>query len=454
MTIEIMKRAAQQTPGPGNIRRSRVVVVRNTYRELEDTTLKTWLMWFPEAQFGAVNRRNMTHTVQFNDIYLEVMFRALDRPEDVAKLLSLEASFAWVNEAREIPKAVIDVLGDRVGQYPPKNQEGCTWEGVFMDTNAPDEDHWWYDLEANPPKQVLESGKTVQWKFFTQPGALVEINGQYFPNPKGENFKNLNGGSDYYVQRLMGKKKSYIDVYYCNNFGYVEEGKRVHPEYNDSTHCSTFPLIPNPSHPVVVGLDFGLTPAAAFFSHRPNGQWWLFHEIASESIGIKHFAEMLVLPYLLSELKGFNVTLYGDTHGNVGSQNDKKTPFEILDAMGFNIRMPDMKGGPNLRREALAAPLSRMIDGEPGLLVDPSCKVIRKGLSSKFIYKRIQVVGDEKFHDKPDKNFWSHICEAAEHGMMGAGEGSRLVRPPRDPNKKGLRKVVGLPRTGKEWMAA
>ncbi len=43
MCMEIMRRAQQQEPGPDGIRRTRWAVVRNTYRELKDTTLATWL---------------------------------------------------------------------------------------------------------------------------------------------------------------------------------------------------------------------------------------------------------------------------------------------------------------------------------------------------------------------------------------------------------------------------
>lgn len=447
MCIEIMNRASKQKPSAFGFRRTRWAVIRNTYRELEDTTLRTWLMWFPETVFGPFNRRTMTHMVRFNDIQCEVIFRALDRPDDITKLLSLELTGAWVNEAREVPKAIIDVLGDRVEQYPPKMNEGCTWGGVIMDTNSPDEDHWWFDLEASPPQIRLDSGKKVGWKFFVQPGALLEINGKFVPNPKAENIRNLNGGHNYYMKRLAGKKDSYVRVYYCNQFGFVDEGKRVHPEYSDSTHCSPSPLVPDPRHPVVIGLDFGLTPAAAFFSRRPNGQWWLFHEIATKDVGIKKFGELLLMPYILSNLLDFNIEVYGDTYGNVGSQNDKTTPQQILETMGLSISMPEMESGPNIRKESLSAPLARMIDGEPGLLVDPSCTVIRKGLSSKYVYKRIQVVGDEKYHDKPDKNFWSHVCEAAQHAMVGAGEGKLLLHRPKKPYKP--RK-----RLARSWMSA
>ena len=438
MCAEGMIIGNQQAPDPSDgLRKTRGCVVRNTYRELLDTTLKTWLMWFPESTFGPFNYGTMTHHIRVNDIEMEVLFRALDRPDDVKKLLSLELTWAWVNEAREVPRAIIDVLGDRVEQYPPKRYDdsgkqisGCTWGGVFLDTNAPDDDHWWFDLEANPP---------AGWVFFVQPGALLEHQGKFVSNPRAENIRNLNGGHNYYLKRMAGKTDSYIRVYYCNQFGFVEEGKRVHPEYNDSIHCAGYQLVPDVRHPVVIGLDFGLTPAATLFSRRPNGQWWLFKEIVTEDIGLKQFGELLLLPYILENLLDHQIDVYGDTHGDIGSQNDKKTPGQIFEALGIKVKMPQMGCGPQLRREALASPLNRLIDGEPGLLIDPGCKVIRKGLSSKYIYKRIQVIGDEKYHDQPDKNFWSHVCEAAEHAMVGAGEGKLLTRGVGKQKKKGIK---------------
>ena len=82
---------------------------------------------------------------------------------------------------------------------------------------------------------------------------------------------------------------------------------------------------------------------------------------------------------------------------------------------------------PTIRREALAGPLSRLIDGKPGLLVSPRAKTIRKGLAGGFFYKRIQVAGDERYKDKPFKNKYSHPVEAAEYGLVGAGEGKAII---------------------------
>ena len=142
----------EQKPSADGKRKSRWVVVRNTYRELADTTVKTWLDWFPEQYLGPFIQQDMTHHISYGDIEAEVLFRALDRPQDVKKLLSLELTGAWINEAREVPKSVIDMIQGRVGRYPSKREGGPTWFGVIMDTNPPDNDHWWYTLaEVDKP---------------------------------------------------------------------------------------------------------------------------------------------------------------------------------------------------------------------------------------------------------------------------------------------------------------
>ena len=148
----------------------------------------------------------------------------------------------------------------------------------------------------------------------------------------------------------------------------------------------------------------------------------------------------------------FDFEIFEDPYGNTASQTDKKTPSQILETLGLRIKTPNMAGGPNIRREALDSLLGRMIDGEPGLLVDPRCRVFRKGMSSKYVYRRIQVAGDERYHEKPEKNFWSHICEAAQHAMVGGGEGKAITR--RKPKDRGRVIQYPMDRSRNGWMAA
>jgi hypothetical protein len=202
---EIMLRAVKQPPSPKDgIRYSRFVIVRNSYPELRTTTIKTWLELFPENIWGPMRwSPPISHHIKLPargdaaGIDCEVIFMALDQPKDVRKLLSLELTGAWVNEAREMPLAVVQGLTHRVGRYPTKGNGGAPWRGIWMDTNPMDDDHWWYRLSEKEPVR----GR-YKWEFFKQPGGVIETHREdadaipaankfWKINPKAENINNL-----------------------------------------------------------------------------------------------------------------------------------------------------------------------------------------------------------------------------------------------------------------------
>jgi len=419
MCFEIMRRAGEQKHGPDKVRHSRWAIIRNTYRELMDTTLKTWLYWFEEGRFGPFRRGDMTHRIRVNDIDLEVIFRALDRPDDVKKLLSLELTGAWVNEAREIPKGVVDSLSDCVERFPNIESGGCTWSGVIMDTNAPDDDSWWY--------RMAEEETPLGWEFWKQPGGLLEIDGKFVVNEKAENLKNL--APNYYLKRMAGKKDGHIRVYYCSQYGFFVDGRPVYPEYVDNLHCTDEILKPVPGIPITVGLDFGLTPAAVFGQLLPNGRKIWFDELVTEDMGTKRFAEILA-PKMRGEYKDFEFEVWGDPSGDNRSQTDETTPFEILREEGIHAK-PAPSNDWLLRRESVAVPLSRLFDGKPGLLISPRCKVLRKGMGGGYCLRRVKIVGEDRYRDKPEKDRFSHVCEAGQYEMLGTGGGTAVVGKPK-----------------------
>lgn len=418
---EIMRRAVEQKPQADKVRRSRFAIVRNTYGQLADTTLKTWQDWFRPEAFGEINKGEMAHTIKRHlpdktQLELEVLFRALDKPKDIKKLLSLELTGAWVNEAREVPKGIIDGLGDRVGRYPALKDGGCTWRGVMGDTNMPDDDHWLYNLaEVERPKG---------WSFFKQPGGLIEIGGEFVENPKAENIDNLE--PHYYLTRMAGKSPDYIRVYYCSQYGFVKEGKTVFPEYVDAIHCLKENFYPKKEFgPIWIGLDFGLTPAAVFAQQLTFGRWVWFDELVTEDMGAVRFGEVLKNK-MAQDYAGFEFRIFGDPAGNARADTDESTPFQILNTMGIRAE----KAPTNdfmLRRDSVAVPLSRLVDGKPGLTISPKCAITRKGMAGGYHYRRIQVSGDERYHDKPVKNKYSHPCEAGGYIMVSAGEGDKLI---------------------------
>jgi len=411
-------------------RRTRWVIIRNTYTQLEDTTIKTWHEWFKPEAFGWVNTNKMELIVQSGDIHAEFLFRALDRPDHVANVLSLEVTGAWINEAREIPRTIIEAVDDRCGRFPPKREGGCTWRGIIMDTNPPDEDHWWYNM--------AETDRPQGWDYYAQPGGMIElppVDGKpvFVVNPDAENLDNLE--DDFYEQRAQGKAPDHIRVYYCGKYGFVKEGRPVIPEYSDQLHCASEKINPNPKVPIVMGFDFGLTPAAVFMQRFANGRWIWFREVCTEDMGITTFAEHLV-NIIRSDYRGHNFLdrAWGDPAGSQKSAIDRTTPFQIMNkifkeaAMDIKVR-PAPSQDPVLRREAMTHLMYRVApeDRKHKFMISPDMVTVRKGLNGAYCYRRLRVSG-EHYEDKPSKNKYSHPIEAGQYAMLGGGEGVSLVR--------------------------
>lgn len=425
-SVDILGRALAQQPGRDGIRRTRWVAVRNTYRELKDTTVATWMYWM--GRLGQMNWQDFVFRGRVGDAEFDVLFRALDSMEDVKKVLSLEVTGFWLNEAREIPRGIWEAIEDRVGRYPPRIDGGATWRGIIADSNPPDQDHWFYtEFEENR----LHEKYPEKFAYFRQPGGLIErTDGTFVENPVAENLENLE--PHYYLTRMYGKPLDHVRVYYSAQYGFVREGKAVTPEFVDSVHAAQQIITPARGLTIWVGLDFGRTPAAAFAQHFPNGQWGVIDELVTEDIGAVRFAELLKKK-MSQDYQGFEFRIYGDPAGDTRaptSQREDDTYFSILKAKGVPA-VPTHTNDFILRREALVAPMLRMTDGLPGLQVSPKAKYLRKALAGGYHYKRIKVSGDERFEDKPVKNIYSHVAEAAQYLFLGAGEGSALIRRPR-----------------------
>jgi hypothetical protein len=157
------------------------------------------------------------------------------------------------------------------------------------------------------------------------------------------------------------------------------------------------------------------------------GQWRWHSELVTEDMGAKRFAELLRAA-MHERYPGFTFAqITGDPAGEGRAQTDETTPFQILNAAGVPAR-PAPTNDFMKRRESVAACLTRMIDGEPGLMIHPQCQSLRKGMAGGYNYRRIQVSGEEKYRDVPDKGIYSHVCEAGQYMMVGAGEARTLVK--------------------------
>jgi hypothetical protein len=409
--MEIFSRACAQKAHNG-LRKSRWAILRNTYPELKSTTIKTWQQWFPSQVApikwdAPISSHIATPLPDGTRVEAEILFIPLDRPEDVDKLRSLELTGAWMNEASEMAKAVLDMLTQRVGRYPPIKEGGPSWYGVMMDTNPPDDDHWYYRL--------AEKEKPESWEFFKQPGGLVEKNGEYEPNPLAENIPNLPGGHGYYIQQIPGKAKEWIKVFLLGTYGTVADGRPVYPEYSDEIHCRE--VLSYPGLPLLLGFDYGLTPACAICQLSPRGQLIVLGELFAQGMGIRQFARDIVRPHLQNHYPEYAFQACGDPAGIARKDTDEKTCFMELAEQGIPC-VPAISNSFIARREAVAKYLTKLVDGKAGLIVSPGCDMTRRGFNGRYHYKRIQVSGTERYKDVPDKDDYSHIHDALQYAAL------------------------------------
>jgi hypothetical protein len=423
MCWEIFTRAQEQARGPSGKRKSRWAAIRNTYPELKSTTIKTWLDWFPESRFGKMRWDvPITHILSYNDVELEMLFLSLDRPDDIKKLLSLEVTGIWLNEARELDKSALDGATSRVGRYPSARDGGATWSGIIMDTNPPDDSHWWY--------QMAEEERPDGWEFFRQPGGLVRVGNKYLPNPDAENIANLPDQYGYYLRQIPGKTENWIKAYVLAEYAAVLAGKPIYDgQWSDSLHVADGPLNPIKGREIVLGWDFGLTPACAVMQVSQRGRVAMLDEVIGESCGVEQFITGFVKPLLSTKYRGCPVVSVGDPAGKQRAQTDERAVFDILRQHGIPT-MATRSNAPVKRWEAVRYFLGQLRDGKPAFTLDPSCKMSRKGFNGGYRFRQLQVSGEARYSDTADKNMYSHIHDAIQYACLHIQEGVEMAAKP------------------------
>ena len=411
--VEVLRRAQMQEPGPDGIRRTRWAFIRNTFAELKSTTLKSYEQWCPR-NFGklTIGGSPITHRIQAPGLDMEVLFVPLDNDDDVKKLLSMELTGAVVDEAREIPKSVVDALTGRVGRYPSRLQGGCTWSGVMLVSNPGDTENWIYKTFYPSGLDSEGNTKTVPegWEIFRQPDGR---------SPEAENTDNLPVG--YYTRMAAGKDPEWTKVYIGGEFGFLVEGKPVYPSFRDSVHVPVERIPPLKGMGLVLGADWGLTPACAICQQWPNGRIVCLDEYVCTSTGIKRFALELAA-YMKANYGDFDVTTaLGDPAGMARGQDEERTCFDIMNAHTPWKWRSAPTNDPTMRIEAVDAALNRMVDGQPGFQLNPSCGTLRKGFAGGYHFAKVQTGGGMTFTEAPRKNQYSHPHDALQYAMLGMG---------------------------------
>ena len=414
-------------------RRARWAVVRNTSGELVSTTLQTWLTWF--GGLGDIKKRQkplLTYEHVFNDgngiIELDLIFIALDRPDDVRKVKSLELTGVYLNELSELPQNVLSHFKGRVnGRYPSRSF--CSephWSGIIADTNYPDTDHWIYDQ--------FVAKEIDSYKLFRQPsGLLKDDNNNWVRNPKADNAEHLS--PDYYVKLASGQSQDFIKVYCLGEWGSVSNGKLVYPEFNSDLHLIN-EVEAIQGDPIHLGWDGGLTPACVVVQMSERGQMRILKEYIGEDMGIRTFAESIVIPGLARDFPYCKVGESFFDPSGVARDDIMEEMSVIGELCSLGIQtLPAQTNDIDVRLAAVRFFLNRMVDGKPSFIMSRNnCPALRKGFMQDYVYKRVAISGEERYKDKPDKNMSSHPHDALQYVLLRFAS-DRIVKEKTPENK-------------------
>jgi len=415
--MDIFMRAMAQRPHNG-IRKTSWAIFRNSYPELQSTTLKTWKYWVPEftpqgKPYCEINYQKPI-TAKLHDMLpdgtkleMEVIFLAMDRPEDVGKINSLEITGAWINEGRFFPLEVLSDIIARTNRFPAKAEGGNAWSGVLIDTNPPEVDSLYYNY--------AEIIRPPSWEFFRQPPAILKIPNrtpdEYVPNMGQdphygpcENAENHTAGYNYWMDQLGGADSEWIKVHLMGEYGTVKIGKPVYEhQYRDSFHCAAKNLEVYRGLPLILGQDWGRSPGTVICQLSPKGQLRILDEIYADNMSAHQFGRDFLLPYLRSEYAGLPYRVIADPAGTQKAQSNETSCLIEFQELNIPIEMARS----NLldpRLGAVRKLLLSNVGGEPRLIISPKAKMLRRGFQKSYFYREIKTSTGKTHSYEPEKN--------------------------------------------------
>ena len=411
--MDLLQRAVVQEPFKG-VRRTKFGILRNTTAQLKATIkplLDTWFCTLTNNTMGQWRLTDNVFEARFKlpdgtTVHSEFMLLAADTPDDVRRLLSLELSAAWVEEAREVDPDVFSGLQGRVNRYPSRAAGGVSRPGVICSMNPPPIGGFWHELMTNPTEKI---------GVFIQPPAMLE-DGTW--NPEAENLENL--APDYYENLIEKKTEDWINVYIKNKFGAGDAGQPIYRKtFKKSFHVAAKALqaIPQSINPLIVGMDNGLTAAAVIGQQDMRGRVNILAESyvpEDETMGVETFLDLLLVPLMRNKFPQFrpeNIVFVLDPACFQRSQVDEKTIAMAVMNRGYKV-VKATTNDPERRIGAVEGLLQRQIDGGAGFLIDPSCTHISNALEWGHRYKKST---SGAVTAVAEKNFWSHIGDAAQY---------------------------------------
>jgi len=398
-------------------RHVRAVIVRNTMPQLVDTTISSWMYWFRPGEAGTWEVTNKRFLLKFADVECEVLFRALDTADDVARVLSLEATFILIDEFVQLPKEIIEALAARCGRYPPTKDGGATNWGMWGSSNPGNEDDWWKEaLDGAEQAAWTEQDRTVHENERLLAGLPQQSTWTYFEQPSGfsddaENVENLPGKSAYYTSLSQDRSEHWIKQFIEVEWGYSLAGKPVIATFNSGIHVAKTKLLYNPKLKLIGGLDPGMNTAMIIGQQDHFGRLNVLSELVTRDYGAKRFVADKLKPHLKQFYPDADFIISPDPAAGQRAQTDERTVVDIL-SKDFRVKIATSNNQLPGRIDAIEHFTTRLTENGPAMQVDPLCRMTIRALRSGWRYST-NTKGDTK--ETPMKNVYSHPGDALSY---------------------------------------
>lgn len=369
-----------------------LVMIRDTFENLQKTTQKTFFEWFPPGVYGDYNASKKEFTWREGVAKGTVSFIGMEDPTDASKLLSWEIAGFGMDEpapafgSSGIDEAVFDLAMTRLRQPHMK------YYIAKLATNNPDESHWTWRKWVG--KDRIEGFKL--WQPMTP-----------------ENLQNL--PENYYatIRATLRHRPDLVRRFVDGEFGFQSEGVAVTPQWSDRIHLATG-LVNIPRRDLYLLWDFGLNPTCIITQITPMGHWNILDSVVGDGIGVTELIADVVKPLITTRYRGSPLHHIGDPAGDTREQTSiTNTAVRVIKkTLGGTWKPGPQKWFP--RRDASQAILSKLVGGHGLVQVDRDrASEVWYALRGGWHYHKARtgVVAAE-----PKKNIHSHPGDAFGYG--------------------------------------
>ena len=425
----ILRIARSQHPSPKDgIRKCRIVCVGNTYRDLWDKAIPSYLKVFNKdyGHWQGGKGDPASHVMDFVmwengvaiPLHIEVWFRAKSSDQSLEDFVrGLECTCWWLQEMDQLPEAILSLTSNRCGRYPepddrwdPEYVAAMGWSpafiGVWGDSNMPVLDSWLHRAAF-----VL---KTFGKGLFLQPPALLPDGSV---NPRAENLHNLRKIRADYYEWLASTMEAYdIGRLLMLKPSFDRRGQPVHMNFDRARHV--LPGIQfDPYAPLVIGCDTGntLKHSAIFGQPRRDGGANILHEISPKGrqCNLEEFAQEILLVLKLRGWRPRQITMVVDPSARArmvaagGADRSISYAHYLAALTGLDVELADTND-PGLRRTSLGS----MLKKEPGVYIDEGyCPDLIAALEGGYCFSMIGGAVSPNII----KNDYSHLGEGCEY---------------------------------------